>query len=157
MSKDKSPAEASFTAHQITFTGDMQDLAARVTVLSDTLYLEQNGLPGNLSPLARRIIELVELPGSAVEIMQRLADINRLLMVWPILQTRKNKARTDKAKMQTARQDRKPKHDWAAVSKTELELRGAGRSPREFAAIIEQRHGVPPTTYREWRRKKPTG
>ncbi|MDT4876358.1 hypothetical protein FQZ97_1117930 [compost metagenome] len=88
--------------------------------------------------------------------MARIGDINRLLAVWPILQQGKKKAVQDNQKMAKARLGREARHDWDAVARTEQELRTAGRAQRDFAAIIQQRHGVPPTTYREWRRRKTT-
>lgn len=71
-------------------------------------------------------------------------------------EVRQAKIARHQATMQKARDGRAPRHDWAAVAKTERELEQAGRSQRDFAAIIEQRHGIPPTTYREWRRRKAT-
>jgi len=77
------------TPADITAPGAMSGVLARAQVFADTLYLEREGLPGNLSVLAQRIISLAPLaasdPRSAAEIMVRIGDINRLLAVWPAL------------------------------------------------------------------------
>lgn len=88
--------------------------------------------------------------------MIRIGEINRLLAVWPVLKQQQEKSARNSKKMAKAREGRTPRHDWVAVAKTEVELEQAGRSSRDFAAIIEQRHGIPQTTYREWRRRKTT-
>lgn len=148
------------TPADITAPGALDGVIDQATLFADTLYLEREGLPCNLSALAQRIIVLAPLASSdarsAAEIMARIGDINRLLAIWPILQQGKEKAFLNSKKMAWARKSRGAKHDWEAVAKTEQELYTAGRSQRDFAAIIQQRHGVPPTTYREWRRRKTT-
>lgn len=160
MSGAKIKVRAFRTPVDLTAPGALDLLSEQARLYADTLYLEREGLPGNLSALAQRIIALVPMAASdvrsAAEITARIGEINRLLAVWPTLQQQKTSAIQNSKKMAKARESRETKHDWAAVSRTEQELRACGRSQRDFAAIIQQRHNVPPTTYREWRRRKAT-
>lgn len=144
----------------ISAPGALEGVLERARLFSDTLYLEREGLPANLSALAQRIIMLAPQAASdvrsAAEIMARIGDIKGLLAQWADLQQGKHRSLRDSEKMAKARENKGTKHDWDKVRKTEEELLAAGRSRRDFAAIIQQRHGVPPTTYREWRRRKTT-
>ncbi|MDG9856332.1 hypothetical protein N5C93_12735 [Pseudomonas nitroreducens] len=71
--------------------GALDGVVENARLLADTLYLEREGLPGNLSALSQRIIALAPLAASdtrsAAELMACIVNINRLLLVWPALKT----------------------------------------------------------------------
>lgn len=58
------------------------------------------------------------------------------------------------SRMKKARENRPAKHDWAEVEKLERQLLVAGKSERDLAGIIQARTGIPPSTYRAWRKKR---
>lgn len=71
--------------------GALDGVVENARLLADTLHLEREGLPGNLSALSQRIIALAPLAASdarsAAELMACIVNINRLLLVWPALKT----------------------------------------------------------------------
>lgn len=86
---------------------------------ADPLNLERDGLPGNLSPLARRILDIAHAaltdPDMREELATRVADINNLLAIWPDLQARK------KSKEHGAKGGRKSKRTlWAEETAKKL-------------------------------------
>lgn len=89
MSRAKMKVMTFRTPADITAPGAIDDVQAHARIFADTLYLEREGLPSNLSALAQRIIVLAPQAASdarsAAEIMARIGDINRLLAVWPAL------------------------------------------------------------------------
>lgn len=86
---------------------------------ADPLNLERDGLPGNLSPLASRILAIaptaVTDPYLDKELTAKVANINRLLAIWPDLQARK------KSKEHGAKGGRKSKRKlWAGETAKKL-------------------------------------
>lgn len=79
------------TPADIAAPGALDGVIDQATLFADTLYLEREGLPGNLSALAQRIIALAPLAASnarsAAELMACIGNINRLLAVWPALKS----------------------------------------------------------------------
>ncbi len=71
--------------------GALDGVVENARLLADTLHLEREGLPGNLSALSQRIIALAPLAASdarsAAELMACIVNINQLLLVWPALKT----------------------------------------------------------------------
>ena len=48
---------------------------------------------------------------------------------------------------------RPTKHNWEKVAELVAELLASERSERQLSGIVKRRLGVPPSTFREWRRK----
>jgi len=88
-------------------------------MLADTLYLQREGLPGNLSVHAQRILLLAPLAvtdaRAAAQLFARIGDINRLLAIWPALEA------AQAAKRHGAIGGRKPKRQqWAVETAIKL-------------------------------------
>jgi len=88
-------------------------------LLADTLFLQREGLPCNLSALAQCILRLTPLAATdaraAAQLMARIGDINRLLAIWPALES------AQAAKRHGAIGGRKPKRQqWAVEAAIKL-------------------------------------
>lgn len=95
----------------ITAPGALEGVASRAQIFADTLYLEREGLPGNLSVHARRVVALAPLaltdPSMMAELMKSIGNINRLLAIWPTLKS--HTAQTEKQKAYGAKGGRTAK------------------------------------------------
>lgn len=100
----------------ITAPGALEGVISRAQIFADTLYLEREGLPANLSVHARRVVALAPLaltdPSMMAELMKSIGNINRLLAIWPALKA--HTARTEKQKADGAKGGRASKRAaWA--------------------------------------------
>ncbi len=118
----------------ITAPGAIEDVQTRARQFADTLFLESEGLPGNLSVHAMEILRLAPLAAAdaraAAQLMARIGYINRLLAVWPTLKA------AQAAKQYGARGGRQPKRRlWAAEVAVQLAQQNHPTEGAAWAAL----------------------
>lgn len=73
----------------ITAPGALDGVVARAQLFADTLYLEREELPGNISALSQQILRLAPIAPAdtraAAQLVACIGHINRLLAIWPTL------------------------------------------------------------------------
>lgn len=114
--------------------------------LDDAVDLPKSGYADCAANEARELVIRIGSLNAVIESRRGLeSDLHRA-----VKQTR----RANQAKMEKARSERQPKYDWEAVAKMVSDLRAAGHSERDLSGLIQKRLGVPPSRYREWRKKQ---
>lgn len=139
-------------------TTSPQYVEALLDVLAASLFTLSHIEDGNAELATNEASDLALHLRALDQVIESRSCLERDMLA--IAQAEKNAraetASRHKKKMQVARAERTSSHDWAAVAKLEADLLEAGRSERNLAGIIESRLGIPQTTYREWRKRKPT-
>jgi hypothetical protein len=127
-------------------------LAVRASCLCVLNHLEDAALFDSLGHVACAVDETREL-------IERLAVLETVVEARHLVE--KDLYRTVQAiksesasRMEKARANRPEKHNWLEVEKIERQLLAAGKSERDLAGIIHARTGIPPSTYRAWRKKR---
>ncbi len=127
-------------------------LAVRASCLSVLNHLEDAALfdsQGHLACAADETRELID----RLAVLEAVVE-SRHLVEKDLFQTVQSIKSESASRMKKARENRPEKHDWAEVEKLERQLLDAGKVERDLAGIIHARTGIPPSTYRAWRKKR---